>query len=163
MTPKSCPTTCHEGTWGERRYSMYSFSTSALDGGEWSSLYSRVKDPGTHCTGGWVGPRAGLDTEARRKILSPLPGIEPRSPGRPSSSQTLYWLSYSAHMYVSHQSETYTSSFTGIRNKKHVITKDGEISGSHGEEYRHFVALGSLLVGHTASIIRVKWEWLGNG
>jgi hypothetical protein len=33
----------------------------------------------THCTGGWVGPRAGLDTEARGKILSPLPGIEPRS------------------------------------------------------------------------------------
>jgi hypothetical protein len=22
---------------------------------------------GTHCTGGWVGPRAGLDTEARGK------------------------------------------------------------------------------------------------
>jgi hypothetical protein len=30
---------------------------------------------GTHCTGGWVGP---MDTEARGKILSPLPGIEPR-------------------------------------------------------------------------------------
>jgi hypothetical protein len=28
-----------------------------------------------------VGPRAGLDTEARGKILSTLPGIEPRSPG----------------------------------------------------------------------------------
>jgi hypothetical protein len=49
---------------------------------------------GTHCTGGWVDPRAGLDTEARRKILSPLPGIEPRSSGRPARSQTLYWLSY---------------------------------------------------------------------
>jgi hypothetical protein len=24
---------------------------------------------GTHCTGGWLGPRAGLDTEARGKIL----------------------------------------------------------------------------------------------
>jgi hypothetical protein len=45
---------------------------------------------GTHCTGGWVGPRAGLDTEATGKILSPLPGIEPRSPGRPARSQTLY-------------------------------------------------------------------------
>jgi hypothetical protein len=32
-------------------------------------LYPRGKDPGTHCTGGWVGPRAGLDTEARGKIL----------------------------------------------------------------------------------------------
>jgi hypothetical protein len=49
--------------------------TSALDGGEWSaspaSLYPRRKDPGTHSTGGWVGPRAGLDTEGRGKILCP--------------------------------------------------------------------------------------------
>jgi hypothetical protein len=27
------------------------------------------RTPGTHCTGGWVGPRAGLDTEVTRKIL----------------------------------------------------------------------------------------------
>jgi hypothetical protein len=27
------------------------------------------RTPGTHCTGGWVGPRAGLDTEDRGKIL----------------------------------------------------------------------------------------------
>jgi hypothetical protein len=54
----------------------------------------RESTRGTHCTGGWVGPRASLNTEARGKILSPLPGIEPRSPGRPSRSQTLYSLSY---------------------------------------------------------------------
>jgi hypothetical protein len=34
---KSCPTTRHEGAWGEGRYSSYPFSTSALDGGEWSA------------------------------------------------------------------------------------------------------------------------------
>jgi hypothetical protein len=28
------------------------------------------RTPGTHWTGGWVGPRAGPDTEARGKILS---------------------------------------------------------------------------------------------
>jgi hypothetical protein len=44
--------------------------------------------PGTHCTGGWVVPRAGLDTEVRGKILSPLPGIELLSPGRPAPSQS---------------------------------------------------------------------------
>jgi hypothetical protein len=38
---------------------------------------------GTPWTGGCVGPKAGLDTEDRGKILSPLPVIEPRSPGRP--------------------------------------------------------------------------------
>jgi hypothetical protein len=29
----------------------------------------REKPPGGHWTGGWVGPRAGIDTEARGKIL----------------------------------------------------------------------------------------------
>jgi hypothetical protein len=55
------------------------------------------EEPGTHCTGGWVGPRAGMDTEARGKIFLPLPGIEPRSPVRSAGSQTLYRLSYPAH------------------------------------------------------------------
>jgi hypothetical protein len=83
---------------GKRRYSSYSFS--ALEGGEWpASRLGRALAPGkgplgTHCTRGWVGPRAGLDTEGRGRILSPLPGIEPRSPGRPARRQTLYRLSY---------------------------------------------------------------------
>jgi hypothetical protein len=47
----SCPTTRHEGAW----------RTGVI-----ALTY-------THCTGGWVGPRAGLDTEATGKILSPLP------------------------------------------------------------------------------------------
>jgi hypothetical protein len=33
--------------------------------------------PGTHCTGGWVGPRVGLDTEDRGKILCPRRGSNP--------------------------------------------------------------------------------------
>jgi hypothetical protein len=36
--------------------------------------------PGIHCTGGWVGPRAGLDAEARGKILWVCRGS---NPGRP--------------------------------------------------------------------------------
>jgi hypothetical protein len=60
---------------GERVYSSYSFMNSALDGGGWSeSRPGRVlspgeDSPGTHWTGGWVGPRAGLGTEVRGKIL----------------------------------------------------------------------------------------------
>jgi hypothetical protein len=50
-----------------------------LPPGEWT--------PGTLCTGGWVGPRAGLDTEAGGKILCPRRGSKP---GRPARSQTLY-------------------------------------------------------------------------
>jgi hypothetical protein len=59
-----------------------------------AALYPTGKDPRT---GGWVDLRAGLRTEVRGKILSPLPGIEPRSPRRPARCQTLYWLSYPAH------------------------------------------------------------------
>ena len=42
------------------------------------------------CTGGWVGPRAGLDGRKSR-----FAGI--RSPDRPARSQSLYQLSYLAH------------------------------------------------------------------
>jgi len=38
-----------------------------------AALYPRERT-GTHCTGGWVGLRAGLD---RQKISSP-PGFDPR-------------------------------------------------------------------------------------
>jgi hypothetical protein len=59
----------------ERMYSSYSFLTSALDGGEWSasrpgSVFPRERAVGTHCTGGWVGLRAGLDTEDRGKSFA---------------------------------------------------------------------------------------------
>jgi hypothetical protein len=35
---------------------------------------------GTHCTGGWVGPRAGLDKEAIGQILCPCRGSNPDRP-----------------------------------------------------------------------------------
>jgi hypothetical protein len=54
------------------------------------------RTPGRHWIGGRVGPRTGLDTEFRGRILLPLLGIEPQSPGRPALSQTLYWLSYTS-------------------------------------------------------------------
>jgi hypothetical protein len=93
---QTCSTTRQGGVWVDRRYSSYSFSTSALDGGEWSaSRFGRALPPGkgppgANCTGGWVGPRAGVDTEVSVNILSPLPGIEPRSPGRPVCIQALH-------------------------------------------------------------------------
>jgi hypothetical protein len=62
---KSCSTICHEGAWEERKYSSYLFSISALGG----VSGQRHASAGTLCTGGWVGPRAGLDTEATGKIL----------------------------------------------------------------------------------------------
>jgi hypothetical protein len=44
---QSSPATSHQGAWGERRYSSYSFLTSALHGGEWSaSRPGRALPPG---------------------------------------------------------------------------------------------------------------------
>jgi hypothetical protein len=56
-----------------------------------ATLYPRRKDPVIHCTGGWVGLRAALDTEARGKIHSICRGS---NPVHPVYVQTLYWLSY---------------------------------------------------------------------
>jgi hypothetical protein len=50
-----------------------------------AELYHRGKDP--RYTGGWVGPRASLDAEDRRKILCLCRGS---NPGRPVRSKTLY-------------------------------------------------------------------------
>jgi hypothetical protein len=67
-------------------YSSYSFTTSALDGGEWSAsrpgrpFTPGERTPGTHWTGGWVSPRASLDTGDRRKILCPCRGSNPDHP-----------------------------------------------------------------------------------
>jgi hypothetical protein len=67
--------------FGTRRWSVVRFTPRPI--------YPR-KRPGTHCTGGWVGPRAGLDV--CEKSAAPPTGII--SPDRPTSSQTLYRLSY---------------------------------------------------------------------
>jgi hypothetical protein len=83
---------CYTPWWRlrERRYSSYSFLALTLDGGEWSaSRPGRAllwgKDRGTHCTVGWVGPRASLDTEGRGKILF---ACRESNPGLPVLSQS---------------------------------------------------------------------------
>jgi hypothetical protein len=56
-------------------------------------LYPRDR-PGTHCTGGWVGPRAGLDIYEKSRPH------RIRSTDRPASNQSLYRLSYRAQIYI---------------------------------------------------------------
>jgi hypothetical protein len=77
---------------GERKYSSDSVLISALDVGEWlDSRPDRAlpprKYPSAHWIGGCVGLRAGLDTEARGKILCLFRGS---ILGRPVCSQTVY-------------------------------------------------------------------------
>jgi hypothetical protein len=55
-----------------------------------AALYPRERS-GTHSTGGWVGPSAGMD---RCGKFLPT-GI--RSPDRPARSQSLYRIRYPAH------------------------------------------------------------------
>ena len=89
---KFLPRTGHEGPEGEHRYNYTLSLTSALDGG-WvvnatpRPLYPRERR-GTPCTGGWVGPRAGLDGCRKSRPT----GV--RSPDRPACSESLYRLSY---------------------------------------------------------------------
>ena len=58
-----------------------------------AALYPR-ETPGIDCTGGWVGPRAGLDRCGKYRPT----GI--RSPDRPAHSQSPYRLSYPARNLV---------------------------------------------------------------
>ena len=73
------PRTGHEGSEGEQRYSCTLSLTSALDGvggqRHAPAALPPGKKPGTHCIGGWVGPRAGLDRcEKSRPQRDSIPG-----------------------------------------------------------------------------------------
>jgi hypothetical protein len=59
-------------TWGSGIVAP-PFLTSALDEGDWSAscpghFTLRERAPGTQWKGGWVGPRASLDTVEKRTI-----------------------------------------------------------------------------------------------
>ena len=51
-----------------------------------AAIYPRER-PGTHCTGGWVGPRAGLDSCGKSR---PPPGFDPRTV-QPVASRYTDW------------------------------------------------------------------------
>ena len=73
------PITGHEGPEGEQMYSSTLPSTWALDGGGWSTPRPGRITSGTHCMGGWVGPRAGLDECGKSRLhRDSIPG--PSSP-----------------------------------------------------------------------------------
>jgi hypothetical protein len=88
-----------EAHLGDRRYSSYSFLTSALEGGEWSaSQPGRPLPPGKEPPvpivqeAGWA-PEPVWAQRLEEKSSASVGGT---NPGRPVHSQTLYWLSYPA-------------------------------------------------------------------
>jgi hypothetical protein len=88
----------HIGAKGKRKYTSKSFLTSALDGVSGQPhAPGRALPPGKNPRypldrkeAGWVS-RAGLDTDAREKILCLC---RESNPARPVCCQTLYLLSY---------------------------------------------------------------------
>jgi hypothetical protein len=70
--------------WGSRGIAPLILNFGAR-WGEWPASRSGRFTPGTHWIGGWVGPRFGLDTVAKRKILS---SCRESNPGRPTNSLT---------------------------------------------------------------------------
>jgi hypothetical protein len=67
--------------------------------GEWSSVTPLPRftpgerNPGTHCTGGWVGLRAGLDTEDREQPFASAGNIT-RSCSLQSDTIPMHYNSY---------------------------------------------------------------------
>ena len=58
-----------------------------------AAFYPRER-PDTHCTGGWVGPRAGLDGGKSH----PPPGFDPRT-FQPVASPYTYWATRPTHTF----------------------------------------------------------------
>ena len=82
------PGTGHEGPEGEGRYSSTLSLTSALDGVGGERHAPAALPPvrlGTHCIGGWVDPRAGLDGCGKS---CPPPRFDPR----PVASRYSKWV-----------------------------------------------------------------------
>jgi hypothetical protein len=77
------------GVLRDWRYSSTHSLTSALRGGEWAASHPgrftpRERTPGTFWIGGWLGPRAGLDTVVEKKFLA-----RTRTPDHPARSPAL--------------------------------------------------------------------------
>jgi hypothetical protein len=80
---KSSPATRHAGAWRERRYSSYSFLTSALDGVSGqrhapAALFPGERTPRYPLYRRLGGPQSRSGHRGKRKNPFPLPRIEPR-------------------------------------------------------------------------------------
>jgi hypothetical protein len=75
---------------------IHIFLTLVLGGSEWSAscpghFTPMERTPSTHCIGGWVNLRAGLDDVVKRKFLTLLE-LKLQTLGCPDHSHLLYRL-----------------------------------------------------------------------
>ena len=138
------PRTDHEGPEGEQRHSSTLSLTLTLDGlGGQRHVPAALppgKGPGIYCTGGWVGPRAGLDGCGE---ISPPTGI--RSPDLPARSESLYQLRYPGPKTFS--KEQGNCACTGYRlfESKLVSRSQCFPEGPAAGKFRCFPSLPSVL------------------
>jgi len=117
---KDHPRTGHEGSEGEWRHNCTLSLTSALDGvgGQRHAPAALPRErPGTHCIGGWVGPRACLDGHGKsrppHRDSIPRPSITwrfaiPTELSRPSFENVIYIYIY---IYIYIHTHTYIYNF----------------------------------------------------
>ena len=91
---KGCSITCQADPEGRYKLEICPYSNPGLKaGGQWatrSGHFTPRKRPRTHCTGGWMGPRAGLDGSGR----SPPLAFEPRTLQPDASRYTSYTIPF---------------------------------------------------------------------
>jgi len=109
-----------------------------------AALYLRERS-GTHFTGGWVGPRAGLDG---RNISSPL-GFS--IPDRPTRSQSLYRLSNPVRTIYMYKIHVYTTLLLRVA---------AYCTPSSGRNYvfltENHLLLESYFLSHLGCVITIK-------
>jgi hypothetical protein len=86
------PITCHEGIDEQYAYNSTLSLTSVLDWDGWLTPRPGRFTHGIHCTGGWVGPRVGLDGREKSR-RQPISGFYPRT------CESLHHLCYLGSQY----------------------------------------------------------------
>jgi hypothetical protein len=89
-------------------YSSYSFTTSALVGVS-GQRHATERTPRYPLDRRLRGPQSRSGHRGRVKTLLLLPGIEPRSPGRPGRSQTLIQIYINTHTHTPYTFMVYSN------------------------------------------------------
>jgi hypothetical protein len=106
--------------------------------GEWSASRPGERTHGSHWVGDWVGPRAGLDVEAKREIVCLCQTSNPGRPARSQSCRSVNFIETSFHFIWSKYKTAVLSSYlTCIWNLK--VIKTGTFGAAHRVQFQNLV------------------------